>query len=339
LKRYNLCLLGCGNVGRALLKLLVEKTTELRSAYDVEWRITGVSTRRMGHLTRLEGIAPDALLADPPGFASTPSPSAVTIKEWLEKAQADVLFESTSLNPENGEPATGYLRDALEQNVHVVTANKGPVAFAFDELQALALAKNKRFLFESTVMDGAPIFSLFREALPAVHLSCFSGILNSTTNFILGEIEAGNSFEEAVKKAQAIGIAETDPSMDIDGWDAAVKVSVLTTVLMGVPLRPSEVQREGIRTIGEDAVRRARAEAKPYKLVCRAERTPGGVTASVRPEQVPATNPLASITGTSSVVHFETDSLPGLTVTEHNPGPRTTAYGMLADFITIARRS
>lgn len=347
MKTCNLCLLGFGNVGRAFVRLLSRKTDELRERYGIEWRITGVATRRLGWLADPDGFDPDFLLAFTP-HAPRPTPHA-TLREWLIATGADVLFEITSLDPHTGQPAIDHIRAALEFGAHVVTANKGPIVHAYRQLRDLAAARGRRFLFESTVMDGAPIFSLFREALPAANLIRFRGILNSTTNFILTRMEAGDSFDAAVKQAQAIGIAETDPTADVDGWDAAVKVAALATVLMGVPLKPDEIERQGIRGLSAEAVRAARAGGAPFKLVCRAERVPaeastlaagsriepagGRVVASVRPEQVPQTDPLASVSGTSSIVHFETDTLAGLTITEHDPGPETTAYGLLADFI------
>jgi homoserine dehydrogenase len=182
-------------------------------------------------------------------------------------------------------------------------------------------------------MDGAPIFALFHDNLPAVHLHGFRGILNSTTNVILSGMEEGLSFDESLAKAQHLGIAETDPSNDIEGWDAAVKVAALVRVLMRVPIRLDEIQREGIGKLSGEAVRAARAASKPYKLVCRAQRIGQSVTASVRPEQVPLSDPLAGVAGTSSIVYFETDIFPGLAITENNPGVETTAYGMLADFV------
>ena len=221
-----------------------------------------------------------------------------------------------------------------------VTGYKGPVVHAYRELRDLATAKGKRFLFEAAVMGGAPIFSLFREALPAANLKRFRGILNSTTNLILTEMEAGLSFEQAVKKAQDLGIAETDPSADVDGWDAAVKVSALATVLMDAPLKPQDVQREGIRGLTQEMVQAARRAGRPFKLVCQAARGDDGrVMASVRPEQVPSGDPLAPVNGASSIVTFEMDTIYGLTLGEQNPDAITTAYGPLADFITAVRDS
>ncbi len=210
---------------------------------------------------------------------------------------------------------------------------------AHAELSALAQSKGKRFLHEAAVMGGTPIFSLFREALPGVQLQRFRGILNSTTNLILSEMEAGLSFDAAVKKAQALGIAETDPSADVDGWDAAVKVSALATVLMGVPVKPQDVNPTGIRALTGEQVRAARAAGRPYKLICQAEKTADGrVTASVRPTQLPAADPIANVNGPDSIVTFEMDTLYSLTVSEQRPDALTTAYGPFADFLTIATR-
>jgi homoserine dehydrogenase len=253
-------------------------------------------------------------------------------RDWLKSAQADVLFEATSLNVENGEPAVDHIRAGLEQQAHVVTANKGPIVHAYRELRELASRQHKRFLFESTVMDGVPIFSLF-DQLPAIDLQGFHGILNSTTNVIIGEMEQGLSFDEALKKAQELGVAETDATHDIDGWDAAVKTAALITVLMDVPIRLDQIEREGIRDLTASAVRNAKRDGWPFKLVCRGKRTSNGVEASVKPEKILSTQPMAKIAGTSSYVYFDTDIFPGLAITEENPGLYATAYGLLADFI------
>jgi len=255
------------------------------------------------------------------------------VRDWLRLAKADVLFEATSLSPRDGQPAIDHIRAALDAGAHAITANKGPIVYAYEELTSLAAAKGRRFLFESTVMDGVPIFALFRDNLPAIHLHGFRGILNSTTNVILTGMEEGLSFDESLAKAQQIGVAETDPSNDIEGWDAAVKVAALIRVLMGVPIRLDEIQREGIGKLSGEAVRAARADGRPYKLVCRARRNGQGAAATVRPEQVPLSDPLAWVAGTSSIVYFETDIFPGLVITENNPGLEATAYGMLADFV------
>jgi homoserine dehydrogenase len=330
-----LAFLGFGNVGQALGRLLLRKQDELEHDSGITFRVTGISTGRHGTLIDLLGIElPDALAALARGEnLGTPMDGLA----FIHACPADLLFESIPVNYATGQPAVDYLRAALERGMHAVTANKGPVVHAYRELTTLAAKHGRKFFFESAVMDGAPVFSLFRAALPGAKLHSFRGILNSTTNLILGRMEDGESFDQAVAYAQSIGIAETDPSGDLDGWDAAVKVAALVTVLMGLPLKPVEVAREGIRGITSEQVRQARLEGKRWKLVCTAKRQGDGVAGRVAPELVSAESPLYGIQGTSSVVTFETDVLPELSIVEGNPGPETTAYGMLADFINAVR--
>jgi homoserine dehydrogenase len=299
--------------------------------------VTGIASRRSGWITDPNGLTWEGLDFSRADFAPQKKAAAATgVNDWLSAAQADVLFEATSLNVENGQPAVDHIRAALNHGAHAITANKGPIVHAYRELRDLASSKGKRFLFESTVMDGVPIFSLF-DQLPAIHLQGFHGILNSTTNVILSQMEQGLSFDEALKKAQEFGVAETDATHDIDGWDAAVKTAALITVLMDTPIRFDRIEREGIRELTPQAVRNAKRDGWPFKLVCRARRTERGIEASVKPEKVVSTHPMAKITGTSSYIYFETDIFPGLAITEENPGLYATAYGLFADFIRAVR--
>lgn len=330
-----LAVLGFGSVGRALARLLLERGARLARDSGLDWRISGLAARRLGWQADPQGLDLAAALAAGPPAAPAPG----DLEGWLEASAADVLVELTSLEPHTGQPAIDHLRAALQRGLHAVTANKGPVVHAHAELQALAASQGAAFLFESTVMDGAPVFSLFREALPGLRLERLRGVLNSTTNYLITRIEQGLTMEAALEEARARGITETDPSADLDGWDAAVKLAALATVLMGVPTPPQAVQRRGIRELTPEQIRAARAEGRAFKLICRAARTAeGGVQAAVAPESIPGDDPLASLRGTSSAVCFETDLLPGLTLIEHDPGPETTAYGVLADLLTLARR-
>jgi len=296
----------------------------------------------MGWIADPNGLDPDAFVerAGPLASSDVKNPETATnsknVREWLAAAQADVLFEATVLNVENGQPAVDHIRAALEHGAHAITANKGPIVHAYRELRDLAAAKGKRFLFESTVMDGVPIFSLFHE-MPVIHLTGFHGILNSTTNVILSEMENGLSFDESLKKAQSLGIAETDATHDIDGWDAAVKTAALITVLLDVPVKLEDIYREGIRELTTNALRNGRRDGWPFKLVCRAQKIGNGVKASVAPEKVLSSSPMGKISGSSSYIYFETDIFPGLAITEENPGLYATAYGMLADFVRAVR--
>jgi homoserine dehydrogenase len=332
---------GFGNVGRAFLRLLISKETELRRRYDVRWRLTGVATRRSGWLADPDGLNPLAILNGHWPTQQAASQLANTaprnVREWVERARADVVFEASSLNASTGEPAIDHIKAALELGAHAVTANKGPIVHAFNELTALASEKGRRFLYEATVMDGVPIFSMFPLGLPATDIRGFSGVLNSTTNVVLTEIEKGRTFEEAVRRAQAMGIAETDPAADLDGWDAAVKIVVMTIVLLGVPIRLEQVRRTGIRDLSEEKIRSVRASGMRYKLVCRAERRGSGVECSVQPELLLASDPLANLEGSSSAVRFDMDVF-GLSLVEHNPGIEATGYGLLADFLRAVRQ-
>jgi homoserine dehydrogenase len=312
---YKLALVGFGNVGRALVRLLERKEAELQSRYDISFSVTGIATGRHGAAVNPDGLdyihaaslveAGDSLA----GLSRTPIGNN---SEFLRVCAADVMFENTPVNHATGQPAIDHLQLALELGMHAITANKGAVVHGYRELSEFAKTRHKKFLFESTVMDGAPIFSLFR-------------------------MEGGESFEEAVKYAQSVGLAETDPAADVDGWDAAIKVAALINVLMEMPFTPQQVERTGIRGISPEMLAAARAEGKRWKLVCTAGRKENQVKGRVAPEMVAASSPLYSVEGSSSIVEFQTDTLASLSIVEGNPGPDTTAYGLLADFINAVR--
>jgi homoserine dehydrogenase len=341
MKPISLALVGFGNVGRAFVRLLQRKREQLAGDFGLEFAVTGIATGRHGKAIDLSGIDLDRALRLVESGSSLEPLSVQTVPgemlDFIRLCRAQVLFESIPVDHHTGQPASDYLRAALENGMHAITANKGPVVHAYPQLMALAAEKDRRFLFESAVMDGAPIFSLFRGPLPAADLLGFHGILNSCTNMLIGKMEQGVPFEEAVRYAQSIGIAETDPSADIDGWDAAIKVAALSTVLMGEPLLPQHVDREGIRGITPQMIQEALQEGERWKLVCRARREDGRMTARVAPERVKPGSPLYSIEGTSSYVQFELDVLPGLGIVESDPGPETTAYGLLSDLINALR--
>ncbi|UCD99364.1 MAG: homoserine dehydrogenase [Chloroflexota bacterium] len=341
MSHYKLSLLGFGNVGQALAVLLDKKRDELRREYDIEFSITGIGTGKHGAALNPQGIDIHRALKLARSGSSLNEMSVeappTDASDFIQRSQADILFENTPVNYTNGQPAADHLRQALELGMHAITANKGPVVHAYRQLNEIAAQKGRKFYFESTVMDGAPIFSLFRTALPGARLNSFQGILNSTTNLILTRMEDGENFDQAVAYAQGIGIAETDPSGDIDGWDAAVKVAALVTVLMDFPLTPHQVERTGIRQISLADIQQAHKKGKRWKLVCSAQSGGDRVEARVAPQLVAADSPLYQVAGTSSIVQFETDVLGSLSVIENDPGPHTTAYGLLADFLNAVR--
>ena len=336
---HRLCLVGFGNVGRAFAQLLLKKEVELADRYGVAVSVTGIITRSHGAAINPDGIDLASALACVgsggmlDGLSTVQTPSDV--EAFIRACPTDFMFETTPVNPKSGQPALTYIQTALEAGQHVVTANKGPVVYGYQTLTKLAEQQGKRFLFESTVMDGAPIFALFRQTLVGANLLGFEGILNSCTNLLLALMEDGKTFDEAVEYGRSIGITETDPSNDIDGWDAAIKVSALVTVLMGVPLTPQGVDRTGIRGITPEMIAEAKAAGERWKLVCSAERLADGVLAKVAPQRVNPESPLYSVNGTSSFCLLKSDVLPGLGILETDTMPETTAYGMLADFLNI----
>ncbi len=333
---YSLALLGFGNVGRALARLLEDKAAEVEARYGITYSITGIATGSHGAVIDPAGVDVAAALRTVEAGGSLGE--RIPALEFIRRAPADVLFENTPVNYETGEPALSHLRAALEGGMHAITANKGPVVHGYRELRALAGQKGRKFYFESTVMDGAPVFALHRETLPAARIRAFRGIFNSTTNLILTRMEEeGETFAQAVAYAQSIGIAETDPSGDVDGWDAAVKVAALVTVYMDTPFTPQMVERRGIGSLTREDVQQALAEGYRWKLVCEAVREGDSIRARVAPQKVAPESPLYGVRGTSSIIQIESDVLGQLSLIEEDPGPHTTAYGLFADFLNAVR--
>ena len=342
-KKYRLCLVGFGNVGKAFARLLLNKEQELASRYDIALTVTGIITGTHGQAINPDGLDLDLALKIADSDQNLGELSVIAAPNethaFISACPADFMIETTPVNPESGQPALGYLKTALHKGMHVVSANKGPVVHGYQELESLAKKNGLGYRFESAVMDGAPIFSLFRQPLAGANLISFKGILNSCTNMLLEMMEQGKSFDEAVAYGKSIGITETDPSNDIDGWDAAIKVAALVTVVMGVPMTPQEVDRTGIRGITAEMIADAKNDGERWKLVCSAERKEGYVFAKVAPERVGPDSPLYSVNGTSSFCQFKLDVLPGLGILESDPGPETTAYGLLADLLNILGKS
>src|SRR5262249_55096400 len=181
--------------------------------------------------------------------------------------------------PGRAAAAIAHIREALERGRHVITANKGPLAWAYRPLRDLARRQNRAFLYETTVMDGAPVFNLVQTCLRGNTLQRIEGILNSTTNYILCAMEKGQSLEEAVAAAQALGVAEADPRNDLDGWDAAVKTAALANVLLDAEITPEQVERESMAAITPRTIQATLARGRRIKMVCEAWRDGARVAA------------------------------------------------------------
>jgi len=352
----DLALVGFGHVGQRFARLLQEKNVRLRGDYGVSWRVIGIATHRHGTAFDARGLdlekalklvdaglplgqltEPDAVRGlgpDASGMALIKHATAETKRRQMQQL---VVVETTLLDIKAGQPATDHVAAALRGGAHVITANKGPVAFAYRELDGAASLARRRFLFEGAVMDGIPVFNLVRETLPAADILGFRGVINSTTNFILTAMEAGRGYQDALEEMQRAGIAEADPSFDIDGWDAAAKAAALINVLMHGSVTPHAIDRTGIGGTTADQVLAAVGRGKRLRLVASAERRDGHAIGRVAPVELDAGDPLAQLTGMQNLLVIRTDVLGDIGIHQLDGGLTQTAYALLSDLITIAR--
>jgi homoserine dehydrogenase len=332
-------LVGYGHVASRFVRLLDESRSAL-SAMDIEPLIVGVATRRHGSTFDIAGLEPDRI-ATALSAGSAPASSARFITDALTRVPAGltpVLVETTTLDVESGEPAISHVRAGLAGGAHVITANKGPVAFAYRALAAEAGAARRAFLFEGAVMDGVPVFNLVRETMPAVTVHGFRGVVNSTTNFMLTAMERGEPYDAALRRMQEAGVAEADPSLDVDGWDAAAKAAALANVLLDAGTTPRRVAREGLdRAAGARAIE-ARARGRRLKLVASAAGR--GATAVVRVglQELEPDDPLAILDGQGNALEVDTWPLGRIVITQRDGGLEKTAYALLTDLVTVARQ-
>lgn len=247
------------------------------------------------------------------------------------------MVEITTLNPLDGEPAISHIRAAFARGVHVVTANKGPIAFAYHDLHEAARQEALHFRFESTTMDGAPVFNMVRNNLPGVTVSGFTGVLNSTTKVVINAMREGHTMEEGCEIARRMGIAEADASFDLDGWDSAAKTAALANVLMDARTTPLAVDRKGIGRLTPDRVMALAEQGKSVVLVSRGKRTAAGIKLRVRAEVLPEHDLLATVQGTSNLLLLHTDLMGTVGTVSIDPGVEQTAYGLFSDIVDIAR--
>jgi homoserine dehydrogenase len=342
--KLKLCVLGYGNAGRAFGLMLHDKHEDILHEFDVDVQITRVVTGSHGTVSDPNGInIPDVeKVLDGGGYIGDPQ-SADFGRTALEIAQTDdydVLLELTPLEIFTGQPATDHIRAALSRGKHAISANKGPVAWYYDELAALAEKNGVHFYFETAVMDGTPIFNLYDETLKLTKVTGISGILNSTTNFILDGLAAGRPMDEIMDEGRKLGFVESDPSMDTLGWDAAAKTAALMNVLMGAGTNPELIKREGIENVRPAMIEDAAARGKRIKLLCRGYiDEEGKAVGEVGPAYVDEHDILATVSGTTSLVIIETDLMGKLAVVEIDPLIRETAYGIFSDVLRVIRNT
>ena len=337
---WNIALTGCGTVGKALLELLHEKREMLKNRFHFEYNISLISARSKGILLNPAGLDLDGVLSalhEKNSLSEFPQSSG-SFSELLTESEANILVEATPTNLKTAEPALAHITTALNQNIHVVTVNKGPIALNFNALQALAKAHHVQLRYEGTVMSGTPLIELAKHGLAGAAINRIEGILNGTTNYMLTRMENGASYEEALIEAQELGYAETDPSGDVDGWDAAVKVSILAKALFGVDLPIDQVDRTGISGISSEDIQAADKKGERIRLIATIENHGDGIRGSVKPLSLPLTHPLSQVQGVMNAACLTTDTLGPVTLIGAGAGGRETAQALLADILNIAQK-
>jgi homoserine dehydrogenase len=343
-----LALVGFGNVARRFVRLL----DEVAARFDLNWRLVAIATRNHGSVVDAGGIDARRAIASVENDESLDLLDAAPrersgidvvrqVCDELDDEASDgqlVVVETTVLDIERGEPATAHVRAALEGLAHVVTANKGPAAFAYDELEALADSVDRVFFFEGAVMDGVPVFNLVRETMPLIEIEGFRGVINTTCQYVLSEMERHVSFDDAIREMQSRGIAEADPSLDIDGWDAAAKTAALVNVLMGGGITPYDVTRTGIRDVSPRDVADAVARGRRVRLVASAARRGPTLEVRVEPEVIDASDPLATLGQMENALFLRTDLLGEVGIVQRTSSLQQTAYALLSDLVHISQR-
>ncbi len=336
-KQVKLAFIGFGNSALSFCNIIINKKAEIKEAYGIDILITAIATKSKGALLDSKGIDFERQIEHLK--TSNRFENAVDLSSFdvIEKCDADVLIELSPLSITDGQPAIDHIKCALNRGLNVITANKGPIAWAFNEIDALAKKQGKMFLYETTVMDGAPVFNLVKYALPGCRVLSFEGILNTTTNFILDEMQNGSTLEEAVTEAKRRGFAETDPTMDINGSDAAAKTCALINVLLNGNMTPDMIEKQGIENINGDTIHTALLKCTVIKLICKGYIENGVCKGEVIPKEIPLSHPFASVSGTSSVLQIETDLMGKITVIEHEPEIEQTSYGIYSDLLQLIK--
>ena len=337
---HKLAMIGFGVVGQGLAQILLEKKKELKAECGYDFMIVAVSDFNKGSAYKADGLDIEKLLelAAKDGIGEYPgAKTGWDALKTIRESNADTIVEVSYTDIETGEPAYSHFKAAFESGKNLVTTNKGPTALFFTELKKLAVEKGVQFRFEGTVLAGTPALNLAELCLAGNEIKEIRGIMNGTTNFILTNMEQGKSYEAALKEAQELGYAEAKPDADVEGWDALAKVVILSKSVMGTDIGVGDVDRTGITGISLDDVKKAKADGKRWKLIGRVVREGKGVKASVGPEMVDMTDPLASVGGATNALTFVTDLLGEVTIVGAGAGKIETGFSLLVDMLQIDR--
>ncbi len=338
-----LLFIGFGTVAQGLSELLLEKRNELRQRHGLDWKVTGITDMLKGSAHNPEGLDLEQIMTIVEDGRSISDYSdggcAWDAPTMIANAEADAMLEVTYTDIKSGQPATDHIRTALGRGMHVTTTNKGPLALFSNELVDLAKTNHVQFFYEGTVMAGTPLLNLIRETLAGSGISEMKGILNGTTNYILTQMEAGMDYAAALRQAQELGYAEAVPDADVFGWDALAKVTILANVVFGANLSPADSPCTGITDISPDQIAAAAADGKRHKLIGRVWRDGSQVRASVEPQLIDLSHPLAGVGGATNAMTVSTDTLGDVTVVGPGAGRRETGFALLNDLIAINSRS
>lgn len=341
MKTYRLALIGFGNVGQGFTQILRDYGSQYEKELGARFVITAVSDMQKGSLYDPEGLNPIDLLNAVEKSGSLEAVNA-PFKGWdafktISESNADVVIEISFTDLQTGEPAISHLKAALQSGKHVITTNKGPVALAYSDLHKLADRKGLTIGVEGSVMSGTPSLHMGMDMLKAADICCIQGIVNGTTNYILSQMDAGAAYADALAEAQAKGYAEADPTGDVEGFDAAGKVVILANLLMRANIRMADVEREGITRLTVEDIKLAKAQGERWKLIGKVERTPEGIKASVKPQRLPETHPLAQVSGATNAITFTTQLLGDVTLIGPGAGRLATGFALVEDLLALHR--
>lgn len=341
---HKLALIGFGTVGQGLAEILLRRGPEITRRYGTEFTVVAISDAVKGSVYDPNGLDLAAVMNNLEAVGSLQGyPESPEVhKGWdsiqtIRHSNADTVVEATFTNVIDGEPGLTHCREALQSGKNVVTTNKGPIALAYDDLMHLAEKHRCRLLFEGTVMSGTPVLRTVNTALAGDRITRVRGIVNGTSNFILTQMEGGIAFDEALRDAQQRGYAEADPTADVDGFDAQFKTLILARAIMGETIDRNNIPCTGIRGITAHDIQAAQRKNSRYKLIARIEMSPVGLRATVGPEIVPLSDPLAGVGGAVNAISFDCELAGSVTVVGPGAGRMETGYALLVDCINMTR--
>jgi len=340
---YRAAMMGFGNVGRAVAELFLRRGADVERDHGVTVSFVLVADRSGVAITP-DGLDLRQLLdvkARTGGVAAYPGggrPGVAPLDALREAAAfgADLLLEASPTSVRTGEPGLSYIRAALEQGMHVVNANKGPLVVAYHELSRTARERGVELRNAATVGAPTPALEMMRYALHGARVESIEAIPNGTTNYILTLMEQGRSLDDGIAAARDAGIAETDPTLDVDGWDSAAKILILANSLMGADARLDDISVEGIGAVTTAELVQMRQQELALKLLATATGGAAGLELSVAPTPLPLDHPLARLRNTSMGVVLHTDIIGDLVVSVEGDAPLGTAQSMLRDIVNIA---